>query len=101
MEGQPVVEAAADQRLDPLDMVRREVRAQQDLDRPAVRQLEDQLVRRIGGDLRRARRCSAAAGGDRRRLGGDQRNAANGSANKALLNITLPEKSRAPSARGR
>ena len=40
VEGQPVVEAAAHQRLDPLDMMRREVRPQLDHDRAAVRQLE-------------------------------------------------------------
>ena len=91
MERQAVVEAAPHQRLDPLDMLRRKVGAQLDHDRAAVRQLERQLVRGIGGDLAAAAPCSAAAG--RRTapaLAAISANATSGSANRTLLNINLP-----------
>ena len=98
MERQAVVKTAAHQRLDPLDMVRREVGTQHDLDRAAARQLDEQLV---GLDWRRPRaapRCSASAGRPAPALAAISANATNGSANKALANIFLPEIVRAPSA---
>ena len=61
MESQPVVKAAADQGLDALDMMRREVGPQHDLDRAAVRQIEEQVVRRIGRNF--GRRDDARHGG--------------------------------------
>ena len=86
VERQPVVEAAPDERLDSRDVMGREVGPAGSSTVPPLDRSSDQPVRRIGGDLRRARRCSARAARPAGR-GGDQRSAANGNANKALVNM--------------
>src|SRR5205085_10294780 len=53
VERRTVVEAALDELLDAVNMVRGSVRPKQDDDLAAVRQFQRQLVRRVGGDRRR------------------------------------------------
>jgi hypothetical protein len=74
MEGCPVVEAGAHQRLDAADMVGCEVGAQLDDDRAAVRQLNVEAVGRIGGDRGRRDQAGCRRGRNRlpRGLGGHQ-----------------------------
>ena len=71
VEVEAVVEPTPDQGLDAFDMVRRKVGTQHDLHGAAGRQLQEQMIGLVGGDLGRSDNARNRLG-NRRRLGGDQ-----------------------------
>src|SRR3954453_13774480 len=93
MKGKPVVEAAANEGLDALDVIRRKVRPKHDLDRSPGRQLDEEMVGLVGGDRLRGndtwkrRRYG-------RRLGGNQRECHDWQRAQSLLQSFLPEQQR-------
>ena len=52
VEGKAIIKPAANQRLDALDVVRRQVRAKLDLDPASGRQLQEQVIGFVRGNLR-------------------------------------------------